>query len=114
MRVRTIRVKPRAMDSLRASVTMCRCRDLAANLMNAKAVPASEPRDVLPGSTCLTIRDLVTKLVAINYNTLSRRYSALNPTDIWNALQLIVSEQLGVAKSAVVPTARFVQDLGAE
>ncbi|MCC7339101.1 MAG: hypothetical protein IT422_28740 [Pirellulaceae bacterium] len=72
------------------------------------------PFAVLPGSTCLTIRDLVTRLVAINFNTLSRRYSVLNPTDIWNALQLIVSEQLGVAKSAVVPTARFVQDLGAE
>lgn len=53
-------------------------------------------------------------LVAINYTTLATRYSTRNPTDVWNALQLIVAEQLGVDRSAVVPHARFVQDLGAD
>ncbi len=69
---------------------------------------------IYPASTCSTIRDLVTNLVAINYNTLATRYSTRNPTDVWNALQLIVAEQLGVDRSAVAPHARFVQDLGAD
>jgi acyl carrier protein len=72
------------------------------------------PFAVYPASTCSTIRDLVTKLVAINYTTLATRYSTRNPTDVWNALQLIVAEQLGVDRRAVVPHARFVQDLGAD
>jgi len=72
------------------------------------------PFAVYPASTCSTIRDLVTNLVAINYTTLATRYSTRNPTDVWNALQLIVAEQLGVDRSAVVPHARFVQDLGAD
>jgi acyl carrier protein len=74
----------------------------------------TRPFAIYPPSTCSTIRDLVTHLVAINYNTLATRYSTRNPTDVWNALQLIVAEQLGVDRSAVVPHARFVQDLGAE
>ncbi len=72
------------------------------------------PFAIYPASTCSTIRDLVTNVVAINYNTLATRYSTRNPTDVWNALQLIVAEQLGVDRSAVVPHARFVQDLGAD
>lgn len=74
----------------------------------------TQPFAIYPASTCSTIRDLVTNIVAINYNTLATRYSTRNPTDIWNALQLIVAEQLGVDRSAVVPHARFVQDLGAD
>lgn len=74
----------------------------------------TQPFAIYPASTCLTIRDLVTNLVAINYNTLATRYSTRNPTDVWNALQLIVAEQLGVDQSVVVPHARFVQDLGAD
>lgn len=74
----------------------------------------TQPFAIYPASTCSTVRDLVTNLVAINYNTLATRYSTRNPTDVWNALQLIVAEQLGVDRSAVVPHARFVQDLGAD
>ena len=74
----------------------------------------TQPFAIYPASTCSTIRDLVTNLVAINYNTLATRYSTRNPTDVWNTLQLIVAEQLGVDRSKVVPQARFVQDLGAD
>lgn len=74
----------------------------------------TQPFAIYPASTCSTVRDLVTNLVAINYNTLATRYSTRNPTDVWNALQLIVAEQLGVDRSVVVPHARFVQDLGAD
>ena len=74
----------------------------------------TEPFAIYPTATCSTIRELVTYLVAINYNKLSIRYSTRSPTDVWNALQLIISEQLGVERSKVVPQARFVQDLGAD
>ena len=74
----------------------------------------TKPLAVHPVSPCSTVRELVTCLVATNYNTLATRYSTRNPTDIWNALQLIIAEQLGVDRSAVVPHARFVQDLGAD
>lgn len=73
----------------------------------------TNPSAIYPASTCSTIRGLVTNLVALNYSKLASRYSARSPTDIWIALQLIVAEQLGVERSAVVPGARFVQDLGA-
>ncbi len=73
----------------------------------------TRPFAIYPAAGCSTIRDLVTNLVAINYNTLATRYSTRSQTDIWNALQLIVAEQLGVDRSVVVPHARFVQDLGA-
>lgn len=73
----------------------------------------TQPFAIYPVSSCSTIRDLVTSLVAINHNTLATRYSTRNPTDVWNTLQWIVAEQLGVDRSKVVPSARFVQDLGA-
>lgn len=73
----------------------------------------TNPLAIYPASTCLTMRDLVTNLVALNYNKLASRHSTRSPSDIWNALQLIVAEQLGVERRSVVPSARFVQDLGA-
>lgn len=74
----------------------------------------TQPYAIYPAATCSTIRDFVTSIVAINYTTLATRYSTRSPTNVWNALQLIVAEQLGVDRSAVVPHARFVQDLGAD
>jgi hypothetical protein len=44
---------------------------------------------------------------------LCTRYSTRNPTEVWKTLQLVVAEQLGDDRSVVVPSARFVQDLGA-
>lgn len=74
----------------------------------------TRPLAIYPPSTCTTIGDLITNIVATNYTILSVRYSTRSPSDIWNALQFIVSEQLGVDQNAVVPNARFVQDLGAD
>lgn len=73
----------------------------------------TRPFAIYPPTSCITIRDLVTNLISINYNVLATRYSTRSQTDVWNALQLIVAEQLGVDRSMVVPHARFVQDLGA-
>jgi len=74
----------------------------------------TRPFAIYPSPTCWTIRGLVTNLVALNFKKLTARYSTRNPKDIWNALQLIVAEQLGIDKKLVVPHARFVQDLGAD
>jgi hypothetical protein len=83
-------------------------------LSSAVLALLTEPFAVYPTVGCSTIRDLVTRLVAINYNKLATRYSTRSPSDVWNALQMIVAEQLGVDRSKVVPGARFVQDLGAD
>ena len=87
---------------------------IAGTISAAVLLLLTRPFAIYPESTCTTVRDLVTKLVAMNYSKLSSKYSTRNPTDIWNTLQLIVCEQLGVEKSAVVSGARFVQDLGAD
>ena len=63
---------------------------------------------------CSTVGDLVKALVGLNYRMLSEKYSASSSTDVWNIVQAIVSEQLGVDKSLVTPQARFVEDLGAD
>ncbi len=63
---------------------------------------------------CSTVGDIVKALVGLNYRTLSEKYSASSSTDVWNLVQAIVSEQLGVDKSLVTPQARFVEDLGAD
>ncbi len=73
----------------------------------------TRPFAIYPPASCSTVGDLVTNLVRINYNAIASRNSTRNPTDVWNALQLVVAEQLGVDRSVVVPNARFVQDLGA-
>ncbi len=73
----------------------------------------TRPLAIYPSTTCGTIRGLVTNLVALNFSKLTTRYSARNPKDIWNALQVLVAEQLGIDKELVVPHARFDQDLGA-
>lgn len=74
----------------------------------------TQPFARYPTPTTLTIGDLVTNLVAMNYSKLALRYSVRNPVEVWNNLQLIICEQLGVDRSVVVPRARFVQDLGAD
>lgn len=63
---------------------------------------------------CSTVGDLVKALVGLNYRMLSEKYSASSSTDVWNIVQAIVSEQLGVDKSLVTPRARFAEDLGAD
>lgn len=72
------------------------------------------PFAVFASPTCSNIRELITHVVANNSTKLLARYGTRNATDTWNTLQLIVAEQLGVDRNAVVPHARFVQDLGAD
>jgi len=51
-------------------------------------------------------------LLAINYTALSNRYDSWNPSDIWDALRLVVVEQLSVKPEDVTLDANFVDDLG--
>lgn len=72
------------------------------------------PLAVVPCIRCLTMRDLLNELVATNYRKLANRYSAHLPADTWSTLQHIIATTLGIDKSAVIPSARIVQDLGAD
>ncbi|TWU38726.1 acyl carrier protein [Novipirellula aureliae] len=77
-------------------------------------VPATgtKPFQRFPAKILTDYRGRVTQIAAMNYAKLSERQNSWNATDIWNVLQLIIVEQLGVKKEAVTPTANFVYDLG--
>jgi hypothetical protein len=87
---------------------------LALGLAAAIITLATVPLALMPARSFRTYRGLVTQLVALNYATLSERYDSWNPTDVWNVLQLIIVEQLGVRKEDVTPDANFVYDLGCD
>jgi len=72
------------------------------------------PIAVFAGPTFTTFRGLTTNMLAMNYVTLSDRYDSWNPSDIWDALRLVIVEQLGVKPEDVTPEANFVYDLGAD
>ncbi len=74
----------------------------------------TRPFALFPASQCSTVGDLVACIVSLNLNKLTTRHAARSRSDIWVALQTIVAAQLGVDKCIVVPSARFVQDLGAD
>ncbi|TWT78758.1 acyl carrier protein [Planctomycetes bacterium CA13] len=57
-------------------------------------------------------RGLVTQIVSLNYAKLSESSNTWNASDVWNVLQWIIVEQLGVKKQAVTLNANFVYDLG--
>lgn len=87
---------------------------LALALTAAIIALATAPLALIPAESFRTYRGLVTQIVTLNYATLSERYDSWNPTDVWNVLQLIIVEQLGVKKEDVAPDANFVYDLGCD
>lgn len=87
---------------------------LALGVTAALFALATVPLALMPAHSFRTYRGLVTQLVALNYATLSKRYDSWNPTDVWNVLQSIIIEQLGVKKEDVTPDANFVYDLGCD
>ena len=60
-----------------------------------------------------TFRGLSQVVLAHNYAKLSRRFNTWDPADVWQALQAIVVEKLGVEPEQVTRQARLVEDLGA-
>ncbi|TWU32630.1 acyl carrier protein [Novipirellula artificiosorum] len=72
----------------------------------------TKPFQLFPAKTYTDYRRPVTQIVALNYAKISEQHNSWNATDIWNVLQVIIVEQLGVKKEAVTPTANFVYDLG--
>lgn len=85
-------------------------RTLIATLLYFLTLPLA----AFPCVRCLTMRDLLTDLVATNYRKLANRYSAQVWTETWNTPQHIASATLRVDKSVVIQRARIVQDLGAD
>ena len=60
-----------------------------------------------------TFRGLSQLLLAHNYARLSRRFNTRDPADVWQALQTIVVDQLGVQPEQVTKQALLIEDLGA-
>mgnify|MGYP001826585830 FL=1 len=85
---------------------------LALVFSTATAVTITRPFALETDESFQTIRGLVQTLVAMNYAKLSARHQSQRPTDVWNVLQWIVAEQLGVDKERVTPEASLVYDLG--
>lgn len=67
---------------------------------------------VSPRESFTTFRGLTGVVLAHNYATLSRRFNTWAPSDIWEALQTIITEQLGVKPELITPETSFVNDLG--
>jgi acyl carrier protein len=67
---------------------------------------------VNPCESFTTFRGLTGVVLAHNYATLSRRFNTWAPSDIWEALRVIIVEQLGVKPELVTPQASLVHDLG--
>ena len=70
------------------------------------------PFAVHPGDSFRTCGGLARVVLAHNLARLSERFGTRNSADIWNVLQLLIVEQLGVSIELVTPDARFVEDLG--
>ena len=60
-----------------------------------------------------TFRGLSQVLLAHNYARLSRRFNTRDPDDVWQALQTMVVDQLGVQPEQVTKQALLIEDLGA-
>jgi acyl carrier protein len=74
---------------------------------------ATRPFTTRPHANFATFRGLSHVVLAHNYTKISGMFAAWNPTDVWNALQIIIAEQLGVPRESVTRDASFVKDLGA-
>jgi hypothetical protein len=76
------------------------------------AARLTEPFAQYPAQTFATYRDLSRLVLAHNYTALSRQFGTWNPTDVWDALRIIIVEQLGVTPEMVTKDALLVSDLG--
>jgi len=72
------------------------------------------PFATLPSPNFVTFRGLSNVVLAHNYATLSHKFDSWNPADVWDALRIIIVEQLGVKPELVTRDASFVKDLGAD
>lgn len=72
------------------------------------------PAAIYPDPSWATYRGLVTCLVAMNYTDLAQRHDLWSATEVWNVLQQIIVEQLGVSPEDVTPNTNFIHDLGAD
>lgn len=72
------------------------------------------PFATLPRPIFVTFRGLSNVVLAHNYAKLSQKFNTWNPADVWDALQIIIVEQLGVNSELVTKDASFVKDLGAD
>jgi acyl carrier protein len=72
----------------------------------------TSPLAIYPRPTFASFGGLTNVVLAQNYSQLSNRFKSGGSADVWNAVRMIVVEQLGVEPGQVTPNARFVEDLG--
>jgi acyl carrier protein len=74
----------------------------------------TKPFATRPAATYATFRGLTNVVIAHNHSKLSERFDTWDTKDVWNALCVILVEQLDVKPDAVTREARLVEDLGME
>lgn len=62
----------------------------------------------------VTVKNLVKSVLQLNYGAIAKAKAKWNEQEVWNVLQGIIVEQLGVKLEKVTKDARIVKDLGAE
>lgn len=63
--------------------------------------------------SCATVRGLIKTLMHTDYGRIVEQEQAWHERDVWNTLQGILAEALGVSPEEVTPEAHLVRDLGA-
>lgn len=86
---------------------------VAAGFVSAMiAVESTRPFATAVPFECVTLRKLSHAALRLNFEKLSERGGGRGRDDVWLALREIIANQLGISPDKVVPTARFVKDLG--
>jgi hypothetical protein len=63
-------------------------------------------------SDCLTVRGLTGTLLNLNFGALTEDKQRWSKLEVWEVLQAIIVDELGVTPEQVKPGARFIEDLG--
>jgi acyl carrier protein len=101
-----------AYDSSKSVVTGGMAAVVAGMFAAMVAVVATRPFATFPSSDCVTLRRLAHTALRLNFQKLSERSGGRGREDVWIALREIIVNQLDISPDKVVPSARFVKDLG--
>jgi acyl carrier protein len=101
-----------AYASSRSTETGCIAAFVAAIIVATILWVVVQPFATSVPSECGTLRNLAHTALRLNFQKLSERGGGRGREDVWIALREIIVNQLDVSPDKVVPSARFVKDLG--
>jgi acyl carrier protein len=103
-----------AVSSARGSFESPSARSLFAGaiLFWASAALLTAPFATRIPSDCLTVRGLTGTLLNLNFGALTEDKQRWSKLEVWEVLQAIIVDELGVTPEQVKPGARFIEDLG--